>query len=72
MTNNKVIDVAAGIICEEGKYLIAQRCPEDTFALYWEFPGGKRKENESLTDCLKREISEELGLEIEVGALIGK
>ncbi len=33
----------------------------------WEFPGGKRKENESLADCLAREIREELGLEIEVG-----
>ncbi len=33
----------------------------------WEFPGGKREKGESLAECLKREIKEELDLEIEVG-----
>jgi A/G-specific adenine glycosylase len=33
----------------------------------WEFPGGKREPAESLEDCLRREIREELQLEIEVG-----
>jgi A/G-specific adenine glycosylase len=33
----------------------------------WEFPGGKREKGESLEECLKREIKEELDLEIEVG-----
>ena len=32
----------------------------------WEFPGGKVEENEDLETCLKREILEELGVEIEV------
>ena len=34
--------------------------------LKWEFPGGKVEEGEDLKNCLKREIKEELGVEIEV------
>jgi A/G-specific adenine glycosylase len=37
----------------------------------WEFPGGKCQEGESLESCLKREIQEELALEIEVGSSLG-
>jgi A/G-specific adenine glycosylase len=33
----------------------------------WEFPGGKREPGETLPECLRREIREELGIEIEVG-----
>lgn len=38
---------------------------------YWEFPGGKRNPEETMCDCLAREIQEELGLQIEVGDLLG-
>ncbi len=37
---------------------------------YWEFPGGKREADESVNDCLIREIKEELGLTITVGKLL--
>jgi len=34
---------------------------------FWEFPGGKQEENESLEACLEREIKEELGMEVQAG-----
>ncbi len=34
--------------------------------LKWEFPGGKVEDDESLESCLKREIKEELGIEIDL------
>jgi A/G-specific adenine glycosylase len=37
----------------------------------WEFPGGKTEAGESLADCLRREIREELGVEIRVGEPFG-
>ncbi len=63
----KNIEVAAGIIINDGKVLIAQRKKFSNFEMLWEFPGGKLEQGETLQDCLKREIMEELGLEIEVG-----
>lgn len=59
-------DVAAAVICQDGKMLIAQRPLEGMLGGLWEFPGGKRKPGETLQSCLRREIWEELGVEIEV------
>jgi A/G-specific adenine glycosylase len=47
--------------------LIAQRPVGGMLGGLWEFPGGKRKRGESLEECLRREIREELGISIEVG-----
>lgn len=60
-------DVAAGIITCNGKLLIAQRRHGKNQEYLWEFPGGKLEEGETLPECLKREIKEELDKEIEVG-----
>ncbi|HNS15886.1 MAG TPA: NUDIX domain-containing protein, partial [Syntrophorhabdaceae bacterium] len=58
--------VTAAIIEKDGRVLIAKR--KRAYSGYlWEFPGGKMEEGESLEECLKREIEEELGIEIEVG-----
>ncbi len=59
-------DVTAAVIRKNGRVLIAQRPPEGMLGGLWEFPGGKRKPGESLKECLRREIREELRLEIEV------
>jgi A/G-specific adenine glycosylase len=61
-------DVTAAVIRrDDGCLLIAQRKPEAMLGGLWEFPGGKCRPGESLPDCLRREIREELGVEIEVG-----
>ncbi|MCD6285352.1 MAG: A/G-specific adenine glycosylase [Anaerolineae bacterium] len=47
--------------------LVAQRRQDDMLGGLWEFPGGKREAAESLPEALRRELREEMGIEIEVG-----
>ena len=58
--------IAAGLILHNGKVLIAQRKRGKDLALYWELPGGKLEQGETLEQCLKRELIEEMALPIEV------
>jgi A/G-specific adenine glycosylase len=59
--------VSAGIIRDEHeRILIAQRPLEGLLGGLWEFPGGKCEQGESLEDCLKRELQEELAIAVEV------
>ena len=60
----KSIKVVCGIIWKDGKVLIAKRKQEKSLGGYWEFPGGKIEHNEDPIDALRRELLEELGLEI--------
>jgi len=64
------IDVAAGIVFRDGKILITQRRSQDHLGDLWEFPGGKREADESFENCLRRELREELGIEVAVGELV--
>ncbi|HOW58111.1 MAG TPA: (deoxy)nucleoside triphosphate pyrophosphohydrolase [Candidatus Omnitrophota bacterium] len=64
MNPRETIDVGCAMIHKNGQILIAQRHLEDSFGGYWEFPGGKREEGETIEDCLKREVFEELGIRI--------
>jgi mutator protein MutT len=50
--------------------LITQRRPQDHLGGLWEFPGGKRQNAESFEACLKRELQEELGIEVEVKEMV--
>ena len=59
--------VAAGVIIHHHKVLIAQRKHGKSLEYLWEFPGGKLEEGETLPQCLKRELMEELNLPIVVG-----
>lgn len=61
-----VIEVAAGLIRREGRYLIARRKPGVHLGGYWEFPGGKREAGESLAECLQRELFEELSIRVDL------
>jgi 8-oxo-dGTP diphosphatase len=58
-------EVTAAVIERNGKYLVSRRPREDEDV--WEFPGGKVEEGETFEQSLQREISEELGMDVEVG-----
>ena len=64
--NRPVTEVAAGILLDaEGRYLLGQRPEGKPYAGYWEVPGGKIENGESVFAALKRELQEELGIDIE-------
>jgi 8-oxo-dGTP diphosphatase len=63
-TNNLPKVVVGGLIFQNKKILICQRKEEGDHPLKWEFPGGKLKDNENNQEALKRELKEELGIEI--------
>ncbi|ABG53068.1 mutator MutT protein [Trichodesmium erythraeum IMS101] len=63
--SNKLIGVAV-IWDETGKILIDKRRLGDSFGGLWEFPGGKKEAGETIENCIKREVLEELGIEVAV------
>ena len=65
----KQINVVAAVIVRNGKILATQR-GYGAFKDGWEFPGGKIEVGESPEEALKREILEEVGVDIEVHELI--
>jgi mutator protein MutT len=64
---HKKIGVAV-IRDRQGKILIDRRRLKGSMGGLWEFPGGKIEERETPEECIKREIREELAIEVEVGA----
>jgi 8-oxo-dGTP diphosphatase len=67
------IGVGAGALVfnKEGKVLLAQRGPKaNNEAGKWDFPGGTVEFGETIEDTLKRELIEELGIEIEIRELL--
>ena len=59
-----MITVVCAIIIIEKKIFAAQRSQKMTMPLKWEFPGGKLEQNEDEISCIKREIKEELDIDI--------
>jgi mutator protein MutT len=59
--------VGVGVVEQAGRYLITQRRFEDHLGGIWEFPGGKFNEGETDQECVRRELKEELGIDVEVG-----
>ena len=66
MTSERI--VTAAIIQKEDCILLARRSPGEKLAGFWEFPGGKVENGESPEECLARELREELGIGVKVGA----
>lgn len=56
------IQVVAGILWQDGRFLAVRRPEGKPLAGFWEFPGGKVEPGESLGEALVRELREELGL----------
>ncbi|UXI67706.1 Nudix family hydrolase [Tahibacter amnicola] len=64
MTTPMIHVVAAALVDAEGRVLLAQRPVGKHLAGYWEFPGGKVEPDEPPLQALRREILEEIGVEI--------
>jgi 8-oxo-dGTP diphosphatase len=59
------VDVAVGVLVDAGgRFLLTSRPAGKVYAGYWEFPGGKLEVGESVEGALRRELHEELGIEI--------
>ncbi|PUV25132.1 (deoxy)nucleoside triphosphate pyrophosphohydrolase [Sphingobacterium athyrii] len=61
-----MLQVTCAIIEHANKILICQRSASMKLPLKWEFPGGKIESGESKEDCLRREIKEELNIDITI------
>jgi len=72
-TPSKIADVVAGILMERRIFLVEKRraCDEADSG-YVEIPGGHVDPGETLEDALRRELKEELGIEVEKARLVQK
>lgn len=63
--DRKTVHVAVGVLIQpDGKFLLTSRPEGKDYAGYWEFPGGKIEGNETVQEALRRELHEELGIQI--------
>jgi len=63
--------VVAGAVVRDGRVLLAQRTRPPELAGQWELPGGKVEPGESAEEALRRELREELGVEVRGGERFG-
>lgn len=63
--SRKVVDVAVGVLLRpSGEFLLTSRPAGKVYEGYWEFPGGKLENGESVEEALRRELQEEIGITI--------
>ena len=60
-----LVQVAVGVLIRGEAFLLTSRPEGKVYAGYWEFPGGKLEEGETVQAALQRELHEELGIDIE-------
>lgn len=64
-TARKVTEVAVGVLLQaDGSFLLTSRPAGKVYEGYWEFPGGKLEQGETVEQALRRELIEELGITI--------
>ncbi|MBL0061746.1 MAG: A/G-specific adenine glycosylase [bacterium] len=63
-------DIGAAIVRKNGRILITKRPEKGLLGGLWEFPGGKKERGETLEECVRREMREELDIQVEVGTQI--
>jgi 8-oxo-dGTP diphosphatase len=66
------VTVVCAVIEQAGRVLACRRNPAMSRGGLWEFPGGKVEQGEEEKDALKRELEEELGIQVTVGAEMGR
>ena len=63
--DRKEVEVAVGVLIrEDGAFLLTSRPPGKVYEGYWEFPGGKVEQGETIEAALRRELIEEIGVVI--------
>ena len=64
-TQRTPVDVAVGVLIDgAGRFLMTSRPTGKVYADHWEFPGGKLESGETVAQALRRELNEELGIDI--------
>jgi 8-oxo-dGTP diphosphatase len=64
-TQRTPVDVAVGVLIDgQGRFLMTSRPTGKVYADHWEFPGGKLESGETVAQALRRELNEELGIDI--------
>ncbi|HTM64003.1 MAG TPA: (deoxy)nucleoside triphosphate pyrophosphohydrolase [Gammaproteobacteria bacterium] len=58
------VHAVAGLLVRDGKMLVAERPEGKPYSGFWEFPGGKVENNEAGDEAIRRELHEELGIEV--------
>ena len=66
-----IYDVVVGMIWKKNKILISKRKKNGLLGGLWELPGGKIYKKESHTECLERELYEELKIKVKINTNIG-
>jgi 8-oxo-dGTP diphosphatase len=66
------LEVVAAVMVRDGRVLACRRAAHKPGAGTWEFPGGKVEPGERPEEALAREIREELGIDVTVGALVDR
>lgn len=65
------VPVAVGVVWRGDQLLISRRPLDGLLGGLWEFPGGKIKPGEAPDEAVRREVEEEVGLKVKVGAILG-